>query len=91
MNMRWDDQPAILTDPDILSESHVPPDIPQRDAQIRELAMALQPATQQRKPIHCWVHGKPGTGKTATARWLLRKLDTEAGVRGVYVIGLAKR
>lgn len=85
MRMRWNDEPSILSDPDILSETHVPPDIPGRDAQVNELTLALRPAAQQRKPVHCWLHGNPGVGKTSTARWLLRKLDIEAGVKGLYV------
>lgn len=83
--MRWDDESAILADPDILSETHIPPDIPGRQSQINELTLALRPATQRRKPMHCWVYGSPGTGKTATSRWLLRKLDLEAGVKGLYL------
>jgi len=83
--MRWDDEPSILADPDIISETHIPPDMPRREAQINELTLSLRPATQRRKPMHCWVYGSPGTGKTATSRWLLRKLDLEAGVKGLYV------
>lgn len=83
--MRWEEDEPILADPAILSESHVPPDIPGRQSQIRELTAALKPATRRHKPIHCWVHGEPGTGKTATAKWLLRKLDIEAGVKGIYI------
>ena len=81
----WNQEPSICTDPNVLGESHVPPDIPGRGAQIDELALALRPAAQRRKPIHCWVHGDPGSGKTATTRWLLRKLGTETSVKGLYV------
>ena len=35
--------------------------------------------------MSCWLHGKPGTGKTATALWTLRKLENETGIKGVYV------
>ena len=72
--MRWDDEPAVLADPDILSES-----------QTTELWLGLRPATQRRKPMHSWVYGNPGVGKTATTRWLLRKLDIEADVKALYV------
>lgn len=83
--MTWNDEPGIIAEPDLLSETYVPPDIPGRHSQINELRLALLPASQRRKPTHCWVHGPPGTGKTATAKWLLRKLDAEVGVKGLYV------
>ena len=83
--MMWNQEPSISTDPDVLSETYAPAHVPGREAQIDELALALCPAAQRRKPIHCWVHGNPGTGKTATTRWLLRKLGSETGVKGLYV------
>ena len=35
--------------------------------------------------MNSWLHGKPGVGKTATALWILRKIETEVGINGVYV------
>jgi len=83
--MQWNDEKTILANPDILSESHLPPDIHGREAQLKEIALCLRPVTEGSKPMHCWLFGSPGVGKTATARWILRKLDNEAGVIGVYV------
>lgn len=83
LRMHWNDERIILANPDILSETHVPPEIHARDAQMKEIALCVRPVTEGRKPLNCWLHGKPGVGKTATARWVLRKLDDEAGIRGV--------
>jgi Cdc6-like AAA superfamily ATPase len=83
--MRRDDERIILANPDILSESHVPPDIHGRESQLKEVSICLRPITEGGKPMNCWLHGKPGVGKTATACWTLRKLETEAGIKGVYV------
>jgi len=83
--MRWDEEGIILANPEILSERHLPPEIHARDAQMKEIGICLRPITEDRKPMNCWLHGKPGVGKTATARWILRKLDSEAGIKGVYV------
>jgi cell division control protein 6 len=85
MLMRWKKERAIVTDADILGESHLPPDIRARDGHVKEIEMYLSPLTEGRKPINCWLHGKPGTGKTAGARWVLRKLESETAVRGIYV------
>ncbi len=83
--MTYEDESLLLTDPEVLTETHVPPDILRRTEQIKELLGALRPAAQRTKPVHCWVYGNPGTGKTATTKWVLRRLAEEAGVRGMYV------
>jgi len=80
-----EDERTILANPDILSESHVPPDIHGREPQLKEISICLRPVIQGGEPVNCWLHGKPGVGKTATALWTLRKLETEAGIKGVYV------
>lgn len=79
------DERIILANPDILSENNLPPEIHTRDGQFKKIGMCLRPITEGRKPMNCWLYGKPGVGKTATARWTLRKLDKEAGIQGVYV------
>jgi len=83
--MLWDNERVILANPDILSESHIPPEIHARDAQMKEIAICLKPITEDCTPVHTWLYGKPGVGKTATARWTLRKLENETGIKGVYV------
>jgi cell division control protein 6 len=75
----------ILQDADALSESHLPPEIHARESHLQEIADCIGPAAEGRKPVNCWLHGKPGAGKTAAARSVLRKLLDEAGIRGVYV------
>ena len=75
----------VVTNPDILGETYVPPDIPAREPQIQELSLCLSPALRKKKPIHAWIFGKPGTGKTLIAKFILRKIEREAYVDGVYV------
>lgn len=35
--------------------------------------------------MHAWLHGRPGVGKTLTAKFILRKIDQEGGVNGIYI------
>ena len=83
--MRMIDEAVVVTNPDLLNEAYVPPDIPAREPQIQELAACLSPALKKKKPLHAWVFGRPGTGKTLTAKFILRRIEREAYVAGVYV------
>ncbi len=85
MRMRQDDETIILANPDILSESHVPPDIHGRESQLKEIGICLRPITEGGKPVNCWFHGKPGIGKTTTACWTLRKFEIEVGIKGMQI------
>lgn len=83
--MRMISERGVIANPDILSETYVPPDVPGREPQIRELAECLSPAARRRKPIHAWLFGRPGTGKTLLAKYMLRKIEKEAGVQSAYI------
>ncbi len=83
--MRWHNEQIILLDPDILLENHLPQEINARVDHIKEIELCLRPIAEGRKPVNCWLHGRPGAGKTATARSILRKFEKEAGIRSVYV------
>lgn len=71
--------------PDVLSENHLSTEMHGREHQVKEIALCLQPVIEGGKPVNCWLHGKSGAGKTATARYVLRRLHAEAGVGGIYV------
>jgi len=79
------EEAPVVTNPDILGEMYIPPDIPGREAQINELVACLKPAMKNKKPIHAWLFGMPGTGKTLIAKYVLRKIEREAYVSGVYI------
>src|SRR5574341_421267 len=75
----------IIINPDDLAEEYVPDKIPGRDKQLLELSNCLKPALFRRKPGHSWLYGPSGSGKTATSKYVLRHMETEANVKGIYV------
>jgi len=83
--MRFNNEYTIIRDPEILGEDYVPPNIPGRDPQLKELTLCLRPALKKKKPINAWLYGKPGTGKTALARYVLRQLESDTAVCGTYI------
>jgi len=79
------EEPSIIRNPDLLDETYIPANIPVRESHINELTHCLGPALKNKKPMHAWLHGRPGTGKTLTAKFILRKIKAEAYVEGVYI------
>ncbi|MGD2084552.1 MAG: AAA family ATPase [Candidatus Aminicenantes bacterium] len=75
----------VVTKPNLLNEAHFPKDICARDFQVDELLSCLRPAYKKDKPIHAWLFGAPGTGKTLVARHALKRIEKDAYVKGIYV------
>jgi len=75
----------IVTDGEILSESYVPNILHAREYQVRELISWLSPTHQTNRPLHIWLYGPPGSGKTCVASYVLIELNQRFTLRHVYV------
>lgn len=79
------EEARILTKPDVLEEDHLPDHMLHRKNRIAEIEDYLSPILRKQRPLHLWLYGDPGTGKTSTARYVLEKMQQQSGVRGIYV------
>jgi len=79
------DHTSIIVDGAMFRETYIPEKLHGRDFQVREVFRCLSPALKKRKPIHLLLHGKPGTGKTATALHVLKSLKEKSGIDGLLV------
>lgn len=80
----------IFKNREILRPDYIPDELPHRDDQIIKLAEILAPALKGYRPSNVFIYGKPGTGKTAVTRYVLRRLISEAMsinsiVKDIYV------
>lgn len=66
---------TLFKDERVLYPDYVPDSLPFRDEAISELVFCLKPASIGRKPTNVFVHGKPGTGKTVTLKYVLNELE----------------
>ncbi|MBD3390175.1 AAA family ATPase [Candidatus Micrarchaeota archaeon] len=53
---------------------YIPEDIVKRESEIKELAFALRPISENRRPQSIVIYGAPGTGKTCTVKHVLGQL-----------------
>ena len=75
----------IIADPDVLEEEFIPQNIPCREAQKKELTFCLSPLQKGMKPFDCLCYGKPGTGKTALVKHILRLINEFTTASAFYV------
>jgi len=77
---------TIFRDERFLYPEYIPERLPFRDAQITEIAHALKPALHGGKPQNMFICGKSGTGKTVTAKYVLRELEEHSSkAKGIYI------
>lgn len=74
----------IVTDPRPLSEEHLPEELVSRAKHQRNLLDYLQAGLDKGKPLHAWLSGRPGAGKSSVVRKILGDLEQQ-GTRTAYV------
>lgn len=67
----------MITDARVLRDTFIPREIVHRDAEVQELARALEPITEGEDPENVLLHGPTGAGKTCIARHTLERLEEE--------------
>ena len=78
-------QGLIFRSKDVLQLSYVPDSLPHRENQIEQLASMLAPALRMEVPSNILIYGKPGTGKTATVKFVGSELERVAADKGMPV------
>jgi len=68
-------KPTIFQDRNVLSPHYIPEHLPYRDKEIEKIMKILAPALSQKRPNNLFIYGKPGTGKTASTKHVLDRLE----------------
>jgi len=74
---------ALFQDRSALSTEFVPDSLPFRETQTSNIAQVLAPALLGSKPSNLLLYGKTGTGKTAVATLVVRKLRAQDDTRHI--------
>ena len=80
----------IFRNLEVLSPHYVPPELPHREKEIREVTRVIAPVLRNQKPANLFIYGGTGTGKTCVVRYVTKKLlefveDLEKNVTHVNV------
>ena len=89
--MYSDDPVSIIIDHDFLRETYIPDKLKAREIQSEQILCCLSPVIKRRKPIHTWLYGQAGTGKTTTAIHALRRLEEKVHVKSLIINCWKKR
>jgi len=81
----YEDESEMKKNANIFNNSYIPQDIPARDSHIKNLHSCFSPALKRSKPLHAWLCGKPGTGKSLVAKYFLQDLMEKHQINGVYI------
>lgn len=65
----------IFKDERAFAPEYIPDEIVKREAEIKELAFALRPLSENRRPQSIVIYGAPGTGKTCVVKHVLGQLS----------------
>jgi cell division control protein 6 len=76
---------SIFKDRNVLRHDYVPSKLPHRETQIKFLGMIVAPLLRTERCSNIFIYGKPGTGKTAVMKYVLKKLTKKASEMGAAV------
>jgi len=68
------DDETLFKDESILDYKFVPYEMPERDNEIKVIAEYLKPLFHGRRGSNIFIHGMPGLGKTASAKYVFEEL-----------------
>ena len=83
--MYGDDSTSIIVEHDVLREAYIPNKLMARETQSEQIMCCLSPVITRQKPIHTWLYGKSGTGKTSTAIHVLRHLEEKNSIKSIVI------
>lgn len=74
MKLFHESDSSIFKNENALNLEYLPPEMPEREAQLKEIAFALSPVTKGKRGRNILITGPAGTGKTSCTKYVLNQL-----------------
>ncbi len=74
MKLFYESNSKIFKNENALSLEYLPPEMPEREGQLKELASLLNPISKNRRARNILITGSTGTGKTSCTKYILNQL-----------------
>lgn len=75
----------MFANKEVLRPDYLPESLPHREREIEKVALILGTALQGVRPSNLFIYGLTGTGKTAVAKFVLKKLWAKGNEKGVKI------
>ncbi len=75
----------IVKNARVLTADYLPNRMVHRDGERQEIARCLRPILEEGQPVDMLLYGKPGTGKTTMAQYVVEELQKKEFVQSSYV------
>ena len=76
---------ALVVKREALNEDYLPGRLVAREDELDRIQRCLHPLTRGDRPLHVWIQGRSGTGKTALAQAVLRELEQRYNIPGEHI------
>ncbi|MFC2143787.1 Cdc6/Cdc18 family protein [Candidatus Aenigmatarchaeota archaeon] len=80
-----DGESRIIRDLNVLTEQFIPSRVIHRDGQLKLIRDDLKPILNEMNARNIFLHGRPGTGKTCMARYVVSELKEQAPILTSYI------
>jgi len=69
---------GVFRDREVLRHDYVPIHLPHRENEIKRVGEVVAPALKECRCSNLFIYGKPGTGKTAVTKYVLKRVQEKA-------------
>jgi len=77
---------SLFKDEGVLDYDYLPEELPGRETELRVIAESIKPLFNKRKASNLFINGKPGIGKTACTRYVLKEMkESSNSLMPIYI------